>query len=58
MRTLQGQLQEKGLAKETEPMKEEGRPKEQLSGKDLAELMNSNAPTYKRSKGGAIRRNR
>jgi hypothetical protein len=29
--------------------------KEQLSVKDIKELMNINMPTYKRGKGGAIR---
>lgn len=58
MRTLQEQLQDKGLAKEAEPPKERAKPKERFSDRDLAELMGSTQATFRRGKGGAIRRNR
>jgi hypothetical protein len=38
-----------------ENKKESPKKKEQLSEKDIKELMGTNRPTYKRGKGGAIR---
>lgn len=64
MRTMQEQLIEKRLSERREDILEQENIKarkkinEELSDKDWAEIMNSNSPTYKRGKGGAIRRNR
>ncbi|MEV9640437.1 hypothetical protein ABZ756_07040 [Mammaliicoccus sciuri] len=61
MRTLQEQLTEKGLV---QPVKREVARKdnraskkwnEQLSERDLRDLMGTNMPTYGRGKGGAYR---
>lgn len=63
MRTLQGQLKEKGFFKgqETEMRMCNGKPwrrkPEKLTDRDLRELMGINRPTYGRKKGGAIRQN-
>lgn len=38
-----------------EKQQEKSPKKEQLSKKDIEELMGMNKPTYKRGKGGAIR---
>lgn len=64
MRTLQEQLTEKGLSEAHTQEKDNlntqtsKRPKERLSAWELAELMGSNQDTFRRVKGGAIRRNR
>lgn len=56
MRTIQSQLQEKGLvAPSKEKDKKESRPKEKLSQRDIRELMGMHTPTYRRGKGGAMR---
>lgn len=63
MRTMQQQLIEKGLTdariQEKEKMNAETsqRPTEQLSDWEWAEIMGSNRDTFRRVKGGAIRRN-
>lgn len=62
MRTIQQQLIEKGLSNSRERVGEKpnaktsNKPKEQLSQWELAELMGSNRDTFRRVKGGAIRR--
>lgn len=62
MRTIQQQLLEKGLTDSLEQparnsnIKTSERPKERLSSWELAELMGSNRDTFRRAKGGAIRR--
>lgn len=64
MRTIQQQLKEKGLSEgagttESFPnTKTSTKPKERLTSWELAELMGSNRDTFRRVKGGAIRRNR
>lgn len=64
LRTLQQQLREKGLTDGAEPVVEKSnvktsiKSKEWLSPQDLADLMGSNRDTFRRAKGGAIRRNR
>lgn len=64
MRTLQEQLREKGLSdarrQEEAPANTQTskRPKETLTDKEWAEIMGANHQTYRRGKGGAIRRNR
>lgn len=64
MRTLQEQLREKGLSdarrqeKELQQNQVSKRPKETLTDKEWAEIMGTNHQTYRRGKGGAIRRNR
>lgn len=64
MRTIQDQLREKGLSAS---LRDTGTPsntnaskksKEQLSDREWAEIMGSNRDTFRRAKGGAIRRNR
>lgn len=62
MRTIQQQLIEKGLTDGSEctngipNAKASKKTKERLSSRDIAELMGSNRDTFKRAKGGAIRR--
>lgn len=64
MRTLQQQLREKGLSEGPERIVEKASANtskksiEQLTSWELAELMGSNRDTFRRAKGGAIRRNR
>lgn len=64
MRTIQQQLRNKGLSDspgttETIPnAKTLPKVKEKLSPREWAEIMGSNQQTYRRSRGGAIRRNR
>ena len=62
MRTIQQQLKEKGLSDKPEPKEKNERnfqkSKESLSDINWADLMGSNQQTYRRAKGGAIRRNR
>ena len=61
MRTLQDQLKEKGFFKgqDTEVKLNNGKPwrrkPEELTHRDLKELMGTNRPTYGRKKGGAYR---
>ena len=63
MRTIQQQLKEKGLSEgrgTTEAFpntKASAKPKERLTLWEFAELMGSNRDTFRRVKGGAIRRN-
>ncbi|MEK3955324.1 hypothetical protein [Psychrobacillus sp. FSL K6-1464] len=57
MRTIQSELTEKGYKK---PSKDNypiirKKVKEQLSSRDLKELMGCSQPTYTRGKGGAFR---
>lgn len=62
MRTIQNQLIEKGLSNGSKDLKKPStakkRPVEKLSEREWAEIMGSNRDTFKRAKGGAIRRNR
>lgn len=62
MRTIQQQLTEKGLSDNAELKEKNERQfqkfKESLTDIDWADLMGSNKQTYRRAKGGAIRRNR
>ena len=62
MRTIQGQLREKGLSDKSEAKEKNERQfqkfKESLTDIDWADLMGSNRDTFRRVKGGAIRRNR
>lgn len=64
MRKIQEQLIEKELTdariqeKEKSNTKTRQKATEQLSDWEWAEIMGSNAPTFRRAKGGAIRRNR
>ena len=64
MRTIRDQLVEKGLTvslsgKKAAPnIQTSKRPKESLSLREWAEIMGSNRDTFRRAKGGAIRRNR
>ena len=64
MRTIQQQLKQKGLSEGPEATeafsntKTLPKSKEELSPREWAEIMNTNQPTYRRAKGGAIRRNR
>lgn len=64
MRTIQDQLREKGLSatrRETEAPANTNiskKSKERLSDREWAEIMGSNRDTFRRAKGGAIRRNR
>lgn len=64
MRTLQQQLREKGFSSASERIVAKSnaetskKSKEWLSPQDLAELMGSNRDTFRRVKGGAIRRHR
>ncbi|TWT04618.1 hypothetical protein [Planomicrobium sp. CPCC 101079] len=62
MRTLQQQLTEKGLSDKPELKEKNERQfqkfKESLNDIDWADLMGCNKQTYRRAKGGAIRRNR
>lgn len=64
MRTIQDQLREKGLSAS---FRDTGKPlntnaskksKEQLTDREWTEIMGSNRDTFRRVKGGAIRRNR
>lgn len=62
MRTMRDQLLEKGLSNGSKDFE---RPKipiklqsEKLSDREWAEIMGSNRNTFKRAKGGAIRRKR
>lgn len=64
MRTIQDQLREKGLSAS---LRDAGmssntnaskKSKEQLTDREWAEIMGSNRDTFRRAKGGAIRRNR
>jgi len=63
VRIIQQQLKEKGLSDGPERIVEKtnaktsNKPKEQLTSWELAELMGSNRDTFRRAKGGAIRRN-
>ena len=62
MRTIQQQLKEKGLSNKSE-LKGKNKPnvqkfKESLTDNDWADLMCTNQQTYRRAKGGVIRRNR
>lgn len=56
MKTLPSELFDKGFSEiePTEPAVK--RTKERLSDRDLRELMGTNRDTYKRGKGGAIRK--
>ncbi|MEK4713458.1 hypothetical protein [Sporosarcina sp. FSL K6-5500] len=56
MKTLSNELFDKGFSgtEPTEPPVK--RAKERLSDRDLRELMGTNRDTYKRGKGGAIRK--
>lgn len=56
MKTLPSELFDKGFSKKgpTEPAVKKA--KERLSDRDLRELMGTNRDTYKRGKGGAIRK--
>lgn len=64
MRIIQEQLREKGLSDSLKTTKANEnaialkKSKEKLSPKEWAEIMGSNQQTYRRSRGGAIRRNR
>ncbi|KAA0956648.1 hypothetical protein FQ085_11685 [Planococcus sp. ANT_H30] len=64
MRTIQEQLIEKGLTdslratKEILNTKTLPKLKETLSKREWAEIMGSNRDTFRRAKGGAVRRNR
>ncbi|MGI2329667.1 hypothetical protein [Planococcus sp. YIM B11945] len=64
MRTMQQQLIEKGLSearmqeKDNQKAQTRKHPKERLSAWEWAEIMGSNRDTFRRVKGGAIRRNR
>lgn len=62
MRTMQDQLIEKGLsngAKQSEKTEtSKNQQTEKLSDREWKEIMGSNRDTFKRAKGGAIRRNR
>ena len=64
MRTIQQQLREKGLSDGPEATEAIPNAKtllkvnEKLSPREWAEIMNTNQQTYRRSRGGAIRRNR
>lgn len=63
MRTLREQFIEKGIvvsvsAKEVAGTNRSKKPIEKLSRRELEELMGSNRDTFRRAKGGAIRRNR
>lgn len=62
MRIMQQQLKEKGISDKPEQKEKNERQfqkfKESLSDIDWADLMGSNQQTYRRAKGGAIRRNR
>ncbi|AQU79736.1 hypothetical protein [Planococcus faecalis] len=64
MRTIQEQLIQKGFTDSREATgaspntKTLPKPKESLSKREWAEIMGSNQQTYRRSRGGAIRRNR
>ncbi|GKV55987.1 hypothetical protein NCCP2222_19340 [Sporosarcina sp. NCCP-2222] len=61
MRTLQDQLIEKGLSqpagqvKVSRSTKTRGKPEEQFTPREWAELMGTKRPTYGRAKGGALR---
>ena len=63
MRTIQEQLKGKGhtdslrATKELSNTKNKNQPKERLTSWELADLMGSNRDTFRRAKGGAIRRN-
>lgn len=62
MRTLQQELIDKKLSdsriqeKEKTPTQVSKMPKEQLSAWELADLMGTNRDTFRRVRGGAIRR--
>lgn len=64
MKTIQEQLIEKGLtdslraSKDISDTKTLPKPKESLSKREWAEIMGSNRDTFRRTRGGAIRRNR
>lgn len=62
MKTMQQQLKEKGLSNNPEQKEKNERQlqkfKESLTDIDWADLMGCNQQTYRRAKGGAIRRNR
>lgn len=64
MRTIQEQLREKGLSDSREATgvdsnaKALPKVKETLSKREWAEIMGSNRDTFRRTRGGAIRRNR